>query len=117
MQQAQEVQSCMQQIDQAEVQRVKAEAEAVAEEIQGMCVSGDRSAAQSRAVSYGKQLEKEPVVQEAPVVEVLIDRWSGHLILFFQVRSDAWLVCSRPCEHFIDSSVRSRPPRDAAPLC
>jgi hypothetical protein len=65
MQQAQKIQICMANIDQAEVTRVRAEADAKAAEVRAMCASGERAAAQSEAIIYGKQLAEEPVVLEA----------------------------------------------------
>ena len=65
MQQAQKIQICMAKIDQAEVTRVRAEADAKATEVRAMCASGERAAAQSEAIIYGKQVVEEPVVLEA----------------------------------------------------
>jgi hypothetical protein len=65
MQQAQKIQLCMAKIDQAEVERVRAEADAKATAVRAKCASGERAAAQSEAVVYGRQLVEEPVVLEA----------------------------------------------------
>jgi hypothetical protein len=65
MQQAQKIQVCMAKIDQAELEQVQAEAEAKAAELRKMCAAGERAAAQSEAVTYGKQLVEEPVILEA----------------------------------------------------
>jgi hypothetical protein len=65
MQQAQKIQVCMAKIDQAEVERVRVEADAKAAEIRALCGSGERAAAQSAAIVYGKQLVEEPVLLEA----------------------------------------------------
>jgi len=65
VQEAQKIQVCMAKIDQAEVERVRAEADAKATEIRTMCANGERAAAQSGAVAYGRKLEEEPVVIEA----------------------------------------------------
>jgi len=65
VQQAQKVQACLAKLDQAEVARLKAEADAKASEIRAMCTNDERAEAQSQAVAFGKQLEQEPVVIEA----------------------------------------------------
>jgi hypothetical protein len=65
LQQAQQIQVCMAKIDQAEVERVRAEADARATAIRSMCAQGERAAAQKEAVAYGKQIVEEPVVIEA----------------------------------------------------
>lgn len=64
MQQGQAVQACMAEIDQAELERVQAEGEAMLNEIRGMCSSGKRAEAQSQAIVYGKEMVDEPVVKE-----------------------------------------------------
>jgi hypothetical protein len=65
MQQGQKIQVCMAKIDQAEVERVRAAANAKASEVRALCASGDRAAAQSAAIVYGKQLVEEAVLLEA----------------------------------------------------
>lgn len=64
-QQAQKIQACMARIDQSAVEQLQTEADAKATEIRTMCANGERGAAQSEAVDYGKQLVDEPVVIEA----------------------------------------------------
>ena len=63
--QAQKIEACLAKLDQAEVLRLRSEADAKATEIRTMCTNGERAEAQSKAVSFGKQLEQEPVVIEA----------------------------------------------------
>jgi len=63
--QAQRIEACLAKLDQTEVTRLKAEADAKASEIRSMCASGERAEAQTQAVTFGKQLEQEPVVIEA----------------------------------------------------
>ena len=65
LQQVQIIQACLQKIDLAEVQRLRNEADAKATEIRTLCTNSERSAAQTEAVIYGKQLVEEPVVLEA----------------------------------------------------
>ena len=65
IQQVQRIEACLLKIDQAEVARLRAAAEEKATEIRAMCAQGERVAAQSAAVAYGKQLIKEPAVIEA----------------------------------------------------
>ena len=65
VQQAEQIQLCMAKIDQAEVERVRVEAEAKATEVRALCASSERAEAQSVAIIYGRQLVEEPVVLEA----------------------------------------------------
>ena len=73
--QAQEMQSCMAKIDQADLERLQADAEQQADEIQSLCKAGKRDAAQAAAIKYGKQLLAEPSMQQlqkcASVVEAM----------------------------------------------
>lgn len=63
--QAQKVQACLAKLDQAEVERLRGAADAEADEIRELCANGERALAQTQAVAFGKQLEREPVVIEA----------------------------------------------------
>ena len=62
MQQAEKMQACMQQVDQAAMQAMQAEAEAKTAEIDGLCRAGKRDAAQKTAMQYGLEMAKDPNV-------------------------------------------------------
>lgn len=64
MQQAQEAQACMEDIDQSKVKRLEAEAKQFEAEIKQLCASGDRSAAQSKAVAFSRRVMDDPAIQE-----------------------------------------------------
>ena len=64
MQQAQAMQVCMANIDQQELDALRVEGEKFAAEIQSLCKAGKRDEAQATAITYGKQVVNEPVMQE-----------------------------------------------------
>ena len=64
MKQAQAMQLCMANIDQQELEALGVEGEKLAAEIQTLCKAGERDEAQAKAVSYGKQILKDPVMLE-----------------------------------------------------
>jgi hypothetical protein len=65
IQQVQRIEACLVKIDQSEVARLRTEADVKATEIRALCAQGERAAAQSQAIAYGKLLLEEPVVIEA----------------------------------------------------
>ena len=69
-----EVQECMSKVDQDELARLQKEAEAVQEEIRGLCADNKRKKAQSRAIKFGQQLEQEQVVKEVQACTGLADQ-------------------------------------------
>ena len=64
MKQAQAMQVCMANIDQQELETLRVEGEKFAAEIQALCKAGKRDEAQATAITYGKQMVDEPVMQE-----------------------------------------------------
>lgn len=60
MQGMQEMQSCMENIDQAAMERMGKEAEALNEEVKALCAAGKRDEAQSEAMAYGMKMAKDP---------------------------------------------------------
>lgn len=63
MQGMQALQTCMENVDQAALERLGEQAEQVEAEVKTLCMQGKRDAAQARAVAYGMQVAKEPAVQ------------------------------------------------------
>jgi hypothetical protein len=64
MKQAQAMQVCMADIDQQELDALRVEAEKVTAELQALCKAGERDEAQAKAINYGKQMLKDPVMLE-----------------------------------------------------
>ena len=64
MQQAQELQACMEKVDQAALQKFQQRAMEVNDEIRALCEAGKRSRAQKLAMDFGKESEKNKAVQE-----------------------------------------------------
>jgi mannitol-specific phosphotransferase system IIBC component len=64
MQQAQAMQACMQQVDQAALQKFQQRAMEVNEEIKSLCAAGKRDKAQKVAMNFGREAEKNQAVQE-----------------------------------------------------
>ncbi len=65
MQQAQKMSACMADIDQDELARVQAEAESIGARIEALCADGKADEALEVAVAFGREMQDEPVVQEA----------------------------------------------------
>lgn len=60
MQQAQKMQACMQNVDQAKLQALSNESKQVQAEIKALCTDGKRSKAEKRAYSYAQEINKNP---------------------------------------------------------
>ena len=63
MQQAQKMQSCMQNIDQAKLKAIDQRSSQILAKIDSLCASGKRDEAQAKAISYGKEMAKDPTMQ------------------------------------------------------
>jgi len=63
MQQAQKMQSCMQSIDQAKLKAIDQRSSQILANIDSLCASGKRDEAQAKAISYGKEMAKDPTMQ------------------------------------------------------
>ena len=63
MQQAQKMQSCMQNIDQAKLEAIDQRSSQILANIDSLCASGKRDEAQQTAISYGKEMAKDPTMQ------------------------------------------------------
>lgn len=63
MQGMQEMQACMEKIDQAALERMGREGEQMNAEIKALCAEGRRDAAQARAMEYGMKIAKDPTMQ------------------------------------------------------
>ena len=64
MQQMQKMQSCMQNIDQAKLNAIDQRSSQILTKIDSLCASGKRDEAQETAISYGKEMAKDPTMQE-----------------------------------------------------
>jgi hypothetical protein len=63
MQQMQGMQSCMANIDQAEMQAFQQKAEAIDAEIKALCAAGKRDSAMARAMAFGKDAAQSNLMQ------------------------------------------------------
>ena len=93
MQQMQKMQSCMQNIDQEKMKELEQLSYKAMEEIESLCDSGKRDEAQEKAISFGKDLAKDPTMQamrkcsemiegkmpKMPFMDPEKDRTSGHV--------------------------------------
>jgi len=64
MQAMQEMQACMEKVDQAELEALEKRGEEFDAEIRALCAQGKRDEAQKKAVAYGKEMADNPVVQQ-----------------------------------------------------
>ena len=59
MKQIQEMESCMGKLDQAQVKKLEQRSKQINAEVKSLCASGKRDKAQSKAISFGKEIEKD----------------------------------------------------------
>jgi hypothetical protein len=64
MQQAQSMQTCMQNVDQSEMQAFEQRAQKMSAEAQALCASGKRDAAMKVAMAFGKEISSNKAMQE-----------------------------------------------------
>jgi TolA-binding protein len=64
MQQVQAMQACVAKIDQQKLEVIRKESEQITADIKSMCAAGERDAAQSKAIAFGKKTVNEPVMLE-----------------------------------------------------
>lgn len=64
MQKAQEMQICMQGVDQAKIQQVEQQAHKVETEVKSLCSSGKRDEAQQQAMAFAQQLMSNADIQK-----------------------------------------------------
>jgi len=63
MEQMQEMQSCMQNVDQAKLKVLEQRSYEIEAEVKSLCTSGKRDEAQKKAISFGKEVAKDPTMQ------------------------------------------------------
>lgn len=64
MQVMQEMQTCMDNIDQAELDALQEKTTKFDAEIKALCDQGKRDEAEEKAIAYGKEMTKNPTVQQ-----------------------------------------------------
>jgi hypothetical protein len=64
MQQAEKMQSCMSQIDQAAMQAYEKRAEKMGAEMKALCAAGQRDAAMEKAMEFGKDIAANPALAQ-----------------------------------------------------
>ena len=64
MQKAQEMQLCMQGVDQSKIQEVEQQAHKVEAEVKSLCNSGKRDEAQQQAMAFAQELMSNPDIQK-----------------------------------------------------
>ncbi|HID81209.1 MAG TPA: hypothetical protein EYH06_02430 [Chromatiales bacterium] len=65
MQQAQKMQACMQNIDQAKMQALGDKAKQVESEIKALCAKGERAKAEKKALKFAQEINNSPDVAAA----------------------------------------------------
>ncbi len=63
MQKAQEMQSCMQNVDESELQAFQQKAEKMGAEVKVLCTAGKRDEAQNKLIRYAKELNNDTTMQ------------------------------------------------------
>lgn len=64
MQQAEQMQNCMENIDQEEMNAFQQQAEEMDAEVKSLCTAGKRDAAMARAMAFGKEAAHSKVMQD-----------------------------------------------------
>lgn len=64
MQQAQTMQNCMANIDEAEMEAFQQKAEAMDAEVKALCAAGKRDAAMARAMAFGKETAQSSIMRD-----------------------------------------------------
>lgn len=60
----QQVQECMAQIDQNQLNELQARAEKFKQDIDGLCAKGERDDAQNKAMAFAKKMAADPALQQ-----------------------------------------------------
>ena len=63
MQQMQEMQSCMQNVDQAKLKVLEQRSHKIETEIKSLCAKEQRDKAEKKAISFGKNMANDPTMQ------------------------------------------------------
>lgn len=64
MKQINNIDPCMQSIDQTRMDALKKKSEKIETEVTALCKAGKRAQAQNKAIAYGKQVLEDPTMQE-----------------------------------------------------
>ena len=64
MQKAQEMQACMQNIDQTEIKVLDRQGKQMQADVKKLCVAGKRDQALDKAIAFGKEIAKSSAMQE-----------------------------------------------------
>lgn len=64
MKKAQQMQACMQSIDQGQMKSIQQKGQQMAVEIKALCAAGKRSSALAKVMSYGQEMTTNPIIQE-----------------------------------------------------
>ena len=65
MQEMQKMQSCLENIDQAELDALDQRSSQMRSKVESLCAKGKRDEAQKTAISFGKEMAKDPTIQSA----------------------------------------------------
>ncbi|MEN8262107.1 MAG: hypothetical protein ABFR82_01430 [Nitrospirota bacterium] len=93
MQQMQKMQACMQNVDQDKLKVLEQRSNQFGAEVKSLCTSGKRDEAQKKAISFGKEMAKDPsmqamkkcgelskgMMQKMPFMDQDIDRSKHHV--------------------------------------
>ncbi|MEH6543218.1 MAG: hypothetical protein V7721_04690 [Porticoccaceae bacterium] len=63
MQQVQQMQSCMAKVDQDELKALDKRSQQLSGEVKSLCADGSRDQAQEKALSYGKEIARNPAMK------------------------------------------------------
>lgn len=88
MQQAQKMQACMAGIDQAKLEALGQQAEAVGDEIDALCAQGKEQEALDTALTFARKMNADPTVKQARECSAGMTEMMAGLIPDFDVPGD-----------------------------
>jgi uncharacterized protein YaaN involved in tellurite resistance len=63
MQKMEQMQACMEKIDEAKLQEIERRSHQIEAEIEALCAGGKRAEAQEKAMAFGKEMTNDPTMQ------------------------------------------------------
>ena len=94
MQQMEQMQSCMEKIDEKELKALEKRSKQMEREVKALCNSGKRNEAQKKAIEFGKDMAKDPTIKQmAQCGEMMKARFSHMTFAIEQKANDDTHVC------------------------
>ena len=94
MQQMEQMQSCMEKVDEKELKALEKRSKQMEREVKALCNSGKRDEAQKKAIEFGQQMAKDPTMKQmAQCGEMMKPMLSEMAFTIEQKASDDSHIC------------------------